>query len=215
MPPEQPVHGRWSPWPEPCESGRQPSSPAGHHRPPPAQQVPSGPSSPHPGARIRVAEWLQRRGGWRWGWETISLQMISSVHRIRTRVAAVTARAAPVSCCLQSQFRACAAVVTVGRKAAKGPFVARHRAAGQRSGDSGTVTRERRGRCARPDRRSRRGRAVGRLHTSTLVPTYLCGRGPAEVKSIVCSATPSAILFRNATPSVFHQRHPGRVLRSS
>src|SRR5436853_7048781 len=28
-------------------------------------------------------------------------------------------------------------------------------------------------------------------------------------------ATPSAVLLRNATPSVFHQRHIGRVLRSS
>jgi hypothetical protein len=27
--------------------------------------------------------------------------------------------------------------------------------------------------------------------------------------------TPSAVLFLNATPSVFHQRHIGRVLRSS
>src|SRR2546429_9697694 len=29
------------------------------------------------------------------------------------------------------------------------------------------------------------------------------------------SSTPSAVLLRNATPSVFHQRHIGRVLRSS
>src|ERR1035438_2986907 len=28
-----------------------------------------------------------------------------------------------------------------------------------------------------------------------------------------CRSTPSAVLFRNATPSVFHQRHIGRVLR--
>src|SRR6266436_3882439 len=30
-----------------------------------------------------------------------------------------------------------------------------------------------------------------------------------------CWSTPSAVLLRNATPSVFHQRHIGRVLRSS
>ncbi len=40
-------------------------------------------------------------------------------------------------------------------------------------------------------------------------------RRAAGVKGIVCSATPSAILLCNATPSVFHQRHIGRVLRSS
>src|SRR4030095_14526890 len=40
-------------------------------------------------------------------------------------------------------------------------------------------------------------------------------RRAAGLKSIVCYATPSAILLRNATPSLFHQRHIGRVLRSS
>ena len=37
----------------------------------------------------------------------------------------------------------------------------------------------------------------------------------AGVKGIVLPGTPSAVLLRNATPSVFHQRHIGRVLRSS
>jgi hypothetical protein len=32
---------------------------------------------------------------------------------------------------------------------------------------------------------------------------------------LTCCSTPSAIRLRNATPSVFHQRHIGRVLRSS
>src|SRR5471032_2779336 len=40
-------------------------------------------------------------------------------------------------------------------------------------------------------------------------------RRAAEVRGLVCYATPSAVLLRNATPSVFHQRHIGRVLRSS
>ncbi len=30
------------------------------------------------------------------------------------------------------------------------------------------------------------------------------------MKGVVCYATPSAVLLRNATPSVFHQRHIGR-----
>src|SRR5215469_4627480 len=35
------------------------------------------------------------------------------------------------------------------------------------------------------------------------------------LKRLPCWSTTSAVLLRNATPSVFHQRHIGRVLRSS
>src|SRR5438093_13153445 len=38
------------------------------------------------------------------------------------------------------------------------------------------------------------------------------GFGPDEGLGVV---VPSAVLLRNATPSVLHQRHIGRVLRSS
>jgi hypothetical protein len=37
----------------------------------------------------------------------------------------------------------------------------------------------------------------------------------AGVKGIVTTLPLSAVLLRNATPSVLHQRHTGRVLRSS
>src|SRR5262245_6426625 len=38
----------------------------------------------------------------------------------------------------------------------------------------------------------------------------------SEVRSVKsCSPLASAVLSRNETPSVFHQRHAGRVLRSS
>src|SRR5438309_6393002 len=37
----------------------------------------------------------------------------------------------------------------------------------------------------------------------------------APERASLADLPPSAILFRNATPSVFHQRHIGRVLRSS
>jgi hypothetical protein len=45
-------------------------------------------------------------------------------------------------------------------------------------------------------------------------------RGRAALDQVTKSAThylstPSVVLLRNATPSVFHQRHIGRVLRSS
>src|SRR5688572_27505872 len=41
-------------------------------------------------------------------------------------------------------------------------------------------------------------------------------QGPVgEGEGHPCWSNPSAVLSRNATPSVFHQRHIGRVLRSS
>jgi hypothetical protein len=41
------------------------------------------------------------------------------------------------------------------------------------------------------------------------------GSALAEVKGMVARSPLSPILLRNATPSIFHQRHIGRVLRSS
>jgi hypothetical protein len=41
-------------------------------------------------------------------------------------------------------------------------------------------------------------------------------KGPVgEGEGHPCRTNPSAVLSRDATPSVFHQRHIGRVLRSS
>lgn len=50
---------------------------------------------------------------------------------------------------------------------------------------------------------------VGRLSIRTENPPEGGGEGHR------CSSTPSAVLFRDATPSVFRQRHIGRLLRSS
>src|SRR4029077_825214 len=56
----------------------------------------------------------------------------------------------------------------------------------------------------------------GVLNVTAILQQAPCAFGASRSMKIgVGNVSPSAVLLRNATPSVFHQRHIGRVLRSS